>query len=378
VQRVAGVQIGDDDDGLYSQSVNGECLVGAALPRPFQRVAGVTVGSTPTNSVAPSVSWTGILGSSPTITPGTWSNSPTLTYTLYRNGVAVVGQTGRTAAQLNAYVAVAADLVTAGVAGGQSLKWKEIPNGVDANGVFTNTILYAAAKVTTALTATWDGDIATLTSGKVSDWPNQSAAGSFLQGTAGARPLQIADCDPTGTHDAIRTNGTTDFMGGGPALSALFSATDCYGIIATKFNGAFATDSGTPYSNVALIAEAAAYFGLFGRASTGINHYIFDTLNADKNIVAPAAADTPLIIEFWRTGGFLNLRIMNIAATPVAAAGIHATGMAGALQFGKAAASVFLAADTWMIELHNTALDAAGRLQALTYFSQRFGIAGLG
>lgn len=80
---------------------------------------GVGGGDVPTvNRTAPSLAWAVAIGSSPTITPGTWTSAPVLVYDLYRDG-AVTATVDRTLAQANAYLGVLADTQAA------SLYWRE-------------------------------------------------------------------------------------------------------------------------------------------------------------------------------------------------------------------------------------------------------------
>lgn len=73
-----------------------------------RRVVG---GSLPANITPPTIAGTvGLAGTSPTVTPGTWSGTPSLTYTYLRDGVPVGGLTGVSLATINAHVFVAADI----------------------------------------------------------------------------------------------------------------------------------------------------------------------------------------------------------------------------------------------------------------------------
>lgn len=98
-------------------------LTGAALPERFNAwfdvnnadlslrhpllAAGVGGGgSPPSNEVAPSISGTAQVGQTLTVTPGTWTGSPTLTYQWTRDGSPIGGATATT------YVLVTADLGT--------------------------------------------------------------------------------------------------------------------------------------------------------------------------------------------------------------------------------------------------------------------------
>lgn len=76
------------------------------LRRPgFRGYGGSSNASVPGLLVAPVISGTILAGNSLTLTPGSWTNTPlTVSWTIRRGGVAIVGQTGLSEAQVEAYV----------------------------------------------------------------------------------------------------------------------------------------------------------------------------------------------------------------------------------------------------------------------------------
>lgn len=54
------------------------------------------VAKLPTNSVLPVITGTTTVGQTLTVTPGTWSNTPDLTYQWLRDGAVITGETGAT------------------------------------------------------------------------------------------------------------------------------------------------------------------------------------------------------------------------------------------------------------------------------------------
>jgi hypothetical protein len=176
--------------------------------------------SPPVNSIPPVLAWTVSIGNSPTITPGTWSESPTLTYTLYRDGVADGTEVGRTEAQAEAYVAVAADI-------GPTLLWRETAtNGAGSATSDSNSVTYAHATdlpdsaigIGTAGLTLADSDTT------VQQWDatlgGKSAAVSLSAPASGNRPAYSATGGPSskpmvtfdGTNDTLRSTAVT--MGG--------------------------------------------------------------------------------------------------------------------------------------------------------------------
>lgn len=92
---------------------------------------GNSSGSPPVNTVAPVVSGTAIVGQNLTVTPGTWTNSPELTYQWRRNGVAIEGETNETHTVVDADRGTVIDVI-------------EIPNGDTDAAVDSNNISVSA------------------------------------------------------------------------------------------------------------------------------------------------------------------------------------------------------------------------------------------
>lgn len=71
-------------------------VLGLSLGLPFGQIT--VSDSTPVNTDPPTIALTGagMVGSTVTLTPGTWTNSPTLTYQWRRNGSLIEGETATT------------------------------------------------------------------------------------------------------------------------------------------------------------------------------------------------------------------------------------------------------------------------------------------
>lgn len=91
----------------------------------------------PTITVAPVLTWAVAIGSSPAITPPTYTGSPgTITYTLKRDGVAVGGLTDVTEATIEAHVGVDADI-------GPNLKvMATVTNGAGSDSDDSNVVVF--------------------------------------------------------------------------------------------------------------------------------------------------------------------------------------------------------------------------------------------
>jgi hypothetical protein len=113
---------------------------------PWSEVGG---GGAVVNTVAPVLGGATYAGGSPAVTVGTWSGSPTLTYSLEVNGVEVVSGTEQ---QIEAYVYVLGDE-------GYNAILYEIPNGNAGAQVASNTVAINLATrliaLATAASATW-------------------------------------------------------------------------------------------------------------------------------------------------------------------------------------------------------------------------------
>jgi hypothetical protein len=192
-------------------------------------------GALPANTVPPAITWTLSIGNSPTLTPGTWTGSPSLSYTLYRDGVADGTETGRSEAQVEAYVAVAADI------GPAAVLWYE-DDAVSSTSAASNSVTYAHATdlpdtaigIGTAGLTLADSDTT------VQQWDatmgGMSAAVSLSAPASGNRPAYSATGGPSskpmvtfdGSNDTLRSAAVT--MGG------TFSAF-CIDVVG-KLNGA--------------------------------------------------------------------------------------------------------------------------------------------
>ncbi len=171
-----------------SRLVGGACgrRFGGSGIRRMHRGGGGGGPKTPVNSVAPSLSWNPTIGNSPTVTPGTWTGSPTLTYNLRRDGVDVVGQTGRTLAQINAYVSAAADIKPA-------LTVFEIPNGDTAAGVASNAITFLPEVHISQCTRMLETRTSRGLAADGSTWTDQSSVGAVFTPSTSAPNVNASD-----------------------------------------------------------------------------------------------------------------------------------------------------------------------------------------
>lgn len=138
------------------------------------------------NLVPPSFVGPVLIGSTSTIWPGVWGGAPTLTYSLYRNGIAVPQVAGLTFAAAEAYGFLDLDI-------GPGVKWLVIPNGVTSLGVFTNSITTAMTDIPSVAASGvgWEARFATLSGSLVAAGINQGSAGpaqDIVQATPANQP----------------------------------------------------------------------------------------------------------------------------------------------------------------------------------------------
>jgi hypothetical protein len=190
-------------------------------------------GGGPTNTSAP-VLGEAYAGASPAITAGTWSGSPTLTYSLKVNGVEVVAGDEAT---VEAYVYVLGDE-------GYDAILYEIPDGTTGSQVASDTVAVdlmtkiievatAASIASLGLFPVRRSDLdLTLLSGKVADWANWGTGSDATQATDSARltysatanngkPGVLADGGDYAVTGAIDPGAAT-----AEALMAFFSDSD--------------------------------------------------------------------------------------------------------------------------------------------------------
>lgn len=195
----------------------------------------------PTITVAPVLAWTVEIGQSPTLTDPVYTGDPgTITWTLYRDGIADGTIAGVSKATAEAYTAVAADI-------GPDLHFEAlVTNGAGADSDVTNTVVFndatyladTAIGVSTAGLTLADSDTtvdawasslggvsATLSAAAVVNRPAYSATGG-----AGSRPLVTGDGVQSlltgtvtkGSAFASIEMGLVGARSGSPALSARY------------------------------------------------------------------------------------------------------------------------------------------------------------
>jgi len=217
-QRVLSV-VGSPLGGLFGEGAPWEGS------RRLSAVGGVVA---PVITVAPVLTWAVTIGSSPAVTPPTYTGSPgTITYTLKRDGAAVGGLTDVSEATIEAHVGVDADI------GPNILVTATVTNGAGADSEDSNTVVfndatylpnvalghtYAGAPNGHGITladgdttidvwaATYGGDplAIVLQALAATNRPAWSAAGG-----AGGRPQAVFDGSDNGLVDAAITKGST-------------------------------------------------------------------------------------------------------------------------------------------------------------------------
>lgn len=137
----------------------------------------------PANTVAPTLGGGMYAGSSPAITPGIWTGSPTLTYSLEVNGVEVASGTE---AEVEAYVYAIADE-------GLDAQLREIPNGNAALQASSGTVRIWNPLEDSGIKLWLRADKGiTLASTKVSAWVSQAGDASLAQATDATRPTFVS------------------------------------------------------------------------------------------------------------------------------------------------------------------------------------------
>ena len=200
----------------------------------------VTGGAAPTITVAPVLAWTVEIGNSPTLTDPVYTgDAGTITWTLYRDGVADGTIAGVSKATAEAYVAVAADI-------GPNLHFgATVTNGTGSDSDVTNTVVFDDAAYLPD-TAIWANPVAghgitTADAGSTGD--------SWQSGWGGVSCLLEA---PASTH---RPAYATDGVGGRPTLT--FDGVDDF------LRGTFTKGSAFADHEIGVVGERIA-FGTLG------------------------------------------------------------------------------------------------------------------
>lgn len=168
-------------------------------------------GSRPVNTVAPVASGTVTIGGTLSCTTGTWTGvpAPTFAYQWQRAGVNIAAATAST------YTPAAADI-------GPAITCNVTATGLGSATASSNALTWAVPSGRTLLLMDTG-----ISGSPIDTWANAgSAAGSF-SGTTTARPTAVT----IDAHTCAQFDGSNDRMTGGPALSALFSAS-AYSVLA--------------------------------------------------------------------------------------------------------------------------------------------------
>ena len=272
--------------------------------------------SGPVNTVAPVIAGTVNVGSSVAVTPGTWTGSPTLTYSLYRGGVIDGTEVGRTEAQAEAYVFVAADI-------GPTIVWREIANGVPANFADSNTLQFTDLA---SLSPTFLVDERGQVGSPISPWNDQSGNGRNLtQVTAAFRPTTGGTINGFA---APTVDGTQQYMNGPAATGGNAYTTSTASRIFVVLDNTGTTpgpNGGSAYFEPCVFAlsdDAAGWIGLawsiggpraYGtdvtnvfatpRMSATLGAHVIDvkhdgaTLSAQRNADAPATVALGTLVQ---------------------------------------------------------------------------------
>lgn len=176
-------------------------------------------GGIPANVTPPVLSGTVGIGLSLSIAPGTWTGSPSLTYTLNRDGIAIGGLSNVSEATIEAYALVAADI-------GPDLDVIE-SDSVSAIDAFSNVVVWDDV-VRAPNTAIWVSDDGrTDVSGAVDVWASTYGGKSCTLTAIGAsnRPA-VNLTGGVGSRPLITTDGTDDVLMGSITLGAAHTANE--------------------------------------------------------------------------------------------------------------------------------------------------------
>lgn len=170
----------------------------------------------PVSLVAPVLSSPAYAGSSPAITPGTWSGSPTLTYSLEIDGVEVESGSEQ---EVEAYVYTLADE-------GLDAVVYEIADGNVPGAAPSNTVTVYDLSTEAGYHLDIFADPANVElvddagTSRVSEWAELARAGTYVQGTMGNRPAWVASRASLGGRPAVHLPGSARYMNGGPGVGA--------------------------------------------------------------------------------------------------------------------------------------------------------------
>lgn len=203
---------GADDFAMYSVEYRTRLL------------ARLTGEAAPENTAAPTLAGTVEIGASLAVTPGTWTGSPSLTYTLLRDGTPIAGLDGVSEATIEAYALVSADI-------GPSLVLRE-SDSVSSTSADSTAVKYDLG---THWYDVFDVAEATLADGDttVDSILSTTGTGNEIAAPAASnRPAYSASDAGFNDQPAASGDGSSDYLrdaaysfGGNPSAWALFDVT---------------------------------------------------------------------------------------------------------------------------------------------------------
>ena len=202
------------------------------------------------------------------------------------------------------------------------------------------------------------------------------AAGSYSGAGANRPPVgSLGGVTPVPDYD-----GSNDRLEGGPALSAIISASAYHGFCVVRVD-TIAREFATPtYLSPAIVCDVGQFWGLFVRDSTvgAGTAYVVDAYHWDAGIKASSdtiALATDTLVEWRYDGSKIYVRV-GAAAETAGTTAASVGGLAGATQLGADASDVYhVDGKVGEILVCNAALSAAERTSTRAYLATKFGVA---
>lgn len=218
----------------------------------------------PTNVVPPTLTGAVHLGDSPTVAAGTWTGSPSLTYTYKRDGVAVGGLEGVSLATILAHVYVAADV-------GPTITVDEVPNGNTGSAVPTNALAWDDVQAANDAggRAVWDARHVTFSGSDVATVTDRSGHGNGLAVGTGTAPAYVASDAGFNDEPCITADGGTEWLRVA-AFDFGVASVDGFGVYAVlRVDTPTTNDLWCAYGTAVLLRQAAGPVPQMAVAGTG-------------------------------------------------------------------------------------------------------------